>query len=246
MGYIYKIINIKNQKIYIGQTTKKRPTDRFFQHKYLALHPQQEKNISYLHRAMKSDGIDNFKFEIIEQVDNLLLNEREKYWIKQYNSLAPNGYNLTVGGQGTPGFSRPQSQEEKNKKGNSVKKYYQNHPQAREKVSQRTKELWKDPEYREKVISSNKKFYQQHPDMFKGKNNPMYGKYHTEEALEKIRAHAATRKLKIAQLNKDTLEIIQIFDGVKDAEKALNVSHGWLSKAARQNKIAYGFRWKFL
>lgn len=246
MGYIYKIINIKNQKIYIGQTTKKRPTDRFSQHKYLALHPQQEKNISYLHRAMKSDGIDNFKFEIIEQVDNLLLNEREKYWIKQYNSLAPNGYNLTVGGQGTPGFSRPQSQEEKNKKGNSVKKYYQNHPQAREKVSQRTKELWKDPEYREKVISSNKKFYQQHPDMFKGKNNPMYGKYHTEEALEKIKAHAATRKLKIAQLNKDTLEIIQIFDGVKDAEKALNVSHGWLSKAARQNKIAYGFRWKFL
>ena len=246
MGYIYKIINIQNQKIYIGQTTKKRPTDRFSQHKYLALHPQQEKNISYLHRAMKSDGIDNFKFEIIEQVDNLLLNEREKYWIKQYNSLAPNGYNLTVGGQGTPGFSRPQSQEEKNKKGNSVKKYYQNHPQAREKVSQRTKELWKDPEYREKVISSNKKFYQQHPDMFKGKNNPMYGKYHTEEALEKIRAHAATRKLKIAQLNKDTLEIIQIFDGVKDAEKALNVSHGWLSKAARQNKIAYGFRWKFL
>lgn len=246
MGYIYKIINIKNQKIYIGQTTKKRPTDRFSQHKYLALHPQQEKNISYLHRAMKSDGIDNFKFEIIEQVDNLLLNEREKYWIKQYNSLAPNGYNLTVGGQGTPGFSRPQSQEEKNKKGNSVKKYYQNHPQAREKVSQRTKELWKDPEYREKVISSNKKFYQQHPDMFKGKNNPMYGKYHTEEALEKIRVHAATRKLKIAQLNKDTLEIIQIFDGVKDAEKALNVSHGWLSKAARQNKIAYGFRWKFL
>lgn len=246
MGYIYKIINIKNQKIYIGQTTKKRPTDRFSQHKYLALHPQQEKNISYLHRAMKSDGIDNFKFEIIEQVDNLLLNEREKYWIKQYNSLAPNGYNLTVGGQGTLGFSRPQSQEERNKKGNSVKKYYQNHPQAREKVSQRTKELWKDPEYREKVISSNKKFYQQHPDMFKGKNNPMYGKHHTEEALEKIRAHAATRKLKIAQLNKDTLEIIQIFDGVKDAEKALNVSHGWLSKAARQNKIAYGFRWKFL
>lgn len=246
MGYIYKIINIKNQKIYIGQTTKQRPINRFSQHKYLAFHPQQEKSISYLHRSMKSDGIDNFKFEIIEQVNNLLLNEREKYWIKQYNSLAPNGYNLTIGGQGTPGFSRPQSQKEKNKKGNSIKKYYQNHPQAREKVSQRTKELWKDPEYRKKVINNNKKFYQQHPGIFKGKNNPMYGRHHTEEALEKIRAHAATRKLKIAQLNKDTLEIIQIFDGVKDAEKALNVSHGWLSKAARQNKIAYGFKWKFL
>lgn len=62
--------------------------------------------------------------------------------------------------------------------------------------------------------------------MFKGENNPMYGKKHTEEALTKIRANAATRKLKIAQLNKDTLEIIKIHDGVKDAEKELGVSHG--------------------
>lgn len=246
MGYIYKITNVKNQKIYIGQTTKQRPTDRFSQHKYLASHPQQEKNISYLHRTMNQNGVDNFKFEVIEQVDNALLNEREKYWIKQYNSLAPNGYNLTSGGEGTVGFSRPQSQEQRKKKGESVKKYYQDHPQARETLSQRTKKLWENLEYREKVTNSNKRFYQQHPDMFKGKNNPMYGKHHTEEALEKIRAHAATRKLKIAQLNKDTLDVIQVFDGVKDAEKALNISHGWISKAARQNKIAYGFRWKFL
>ena len=64
--------------------------------------------------------------------------------------------------------------------------------------------------------------------------------------LKKIREYAATRKLKIAQLDKDTLKIIKVFDGVKDAEKALNVSHGWISKAAKQEKIAYGFRWKFL
>ena len=74
----------------------------------------------------------------------------------------------------------------------------------------------------------------------------MYGKHHTKDALEKIRAHAATRKLKIAQLDKETLEIINVYDGIKDAEKALNVSHGWISKAAKQNKIAYGFKWKFL
>ena len=41
-------------------------------------------------------------------------------------------------------------------------------------------------------------------------------------------------------------EIIKIFDGVKDAEKALKVSHGWLSKAAKANKVAYGYRWKFV
>ena len=74
----------------------------------------------------------------------------------------------------------------------------------------------------------------------------MYGKHHTEEALEKIRNHAATRKNKIAQLDKDTLEIINIYDGIKDAEKALGVSHGWISKAARQDKIAYGYKWKLM
>ena len=82
--------------------------------------------------------------------------------------------------------------------------------------------------------------------MFKGENNPMYGKHHTEEALQKMKNYAATRKLKIAQLDKNTLEIIQVFDGVKDAEKALGASHGWLSKAARQDKIAYGYKWKFI
>lgn len=246
MGYIYKIVNIKNQKIYIGKTTKQRPTDRFSQHKYLATHPQQEKNISYLHRAMNKEGINNFTFEIIEQADNALLNDRERYWIKQYNTLSPNGYNLTEGGEGTSGFSRSQSKEQRQRKGKSLKQYYKNHPEALEEKRKRAKKLWENPEYRRKIVQGNKRFYQKHPNIFKGKNNPMYGKHHTEQALKKIREYAATRKLKIAQLDKDTLKIIKVFDGVKDAEKALNVSHGWISKAAKQEKIAYGFRWKFL
>ena len=246
MGYIYKIVNNLNQKSYIGQTTKQRPKDRFSQHKYLARHPEQEKNISYLHRSMNKYGVQNFTFEIIEQTENSLLNQREIYWIDYYNTLIPNGYNLTTGGEGTPGFSRHQSEEQKKKKRESIKEYYKNNPQIKEEKSKRTSQLWKNPEYRKKVTQSNKEFYKNHPNKFKGENNPMYGKHHTQQALEKIRAHAATRKIQIAQLDKETLKVIQIFDGIKDAERALNVSHGWLSKAARQNKIAYGFRWKIL
>ena len=246
MGYIYKITNQINHKIYIGQTTKERPTDRFSQHKYLATHPQQEKSVSFLHRAMQKDGINNFTFQIIEKIDNTLLNEREQYWIKQYNSLTPAGYNLTIGGQGTQGFSRLQSEEERKQKSASLKNYYQLHPDAKEDCAKRTRQLWENEEYRNKVTQGVHNFYDNHPTIFKGENNPMYGKHHTEQSLAKIRAHAATRKQKIAQLDKDSLEVIQVFDGIKDAEKALNVSHGWLSKAARQEKIAYGFRWKFL
>ena len=153
---------------------------------------------------------------------------------------------LADGGEGTVGYSRPQTPEEKEKRRESNKQFFINNPEAREKARERAMELWKDEEYRKKVTENNKKFYQEHPDMFKGENNPMYGKKHTEEALEKIRQHAATRKTKIAQLDKNTLEVIQIFDGIKDAEKALQISHGWLSKAARNNKVAYGYRGKIL
>ena len=246
MGYIYKITNKENNKLYIGQTTKEKPRERFSQHRYLATHPDQEKSVSYLHRAMTLEGIDNFEFEVIEEVNNSELNEREKYWILFYNSKTPNGYNLTDGGEGTVGYSRSQTPEEKEKRRESNKQFFINNPEAREKARERAMELWKDEEYRKKVTENNKKFYQEHPDMFKGENNPMYGKKHTEEALEKIRQHAATRKTKIAQLDKNTLEVIQIFDGIKDAEKALQISHGWLSKAARNNKVAYGYRWKIL
>lgn len=246
MGYIYKITNKIDNKIYIGQTIKTRPSDRFSQHRYNARHLTQENGVSYLHRAMNNEGIDNFTFEVIEEINNDLLNEREQYWIAFYNSMAPNGYNLTKGGEGTRGYSRSQTLEERVKKSISNKQFYIDHPEAVERCRETTKKLWKDEEYRHKVTESNKKFAQEHPDLNKGVNNPMYGKKHTEEALTKIRANSATRKQKIAQLDKDTLETIQIFDGVKDAEKALQVSHGWLSKAARADKVAYGYRWKFI
>lgn len=98
MGYIYKITNNINNKVYIGQTIKERPTDRFSQHCYLARHSEQEKSISYLYQAMTKYGVDNFIFEVIENIENDKLNEREQYWIAQYNSLVPQGYNLTIGG----------------------------------------------------------------------------------------------------------------------------------------------------
>lgn len=246
MGYIYKITNKSNQKVYIGQTIKERPTDRYSQHRYLANHPEQERGIGYLHRAMAKEGLDNFSFEIVEEVNNDLLNDREQYWIVYYNSLVPNGYNITEGGAGTIGHSRPQTLEEREKRKQSNKQYYIDHPEAKQMISERTKELWKDEDYRNRVTESNKKFYAEHPDMFKGENNPFYGKHHTEETKAKIKASSISRYKKIAKLDKDTLEVLKIYDGVKEAERDLQVSHGWISKAANQDKVAYGFRWKFL
>jgi hypothetical protein len=38
------------------------------------------------------------KFEVVEECPDELLNDREEHWIKELNTLAPHGYNLTTGG----------------------------------------------------------------------------------------------------------------------------------------------------
>ena len=94
-GFISKITNKLNNKVYIGQTIQK-PIERFYQHcakkcdKYIL-------NM-VIHKAIFKYGKDNFTFEVIEEVPKQQLNEREEYWIKYYNSYT-DGYNSTKGGQ---------------------------------------------------------------------------------------------------------------------------------------------------
>jgi len=47
---------------------------------------------------MRKYGIEHFHIELIEETDNP--EEREIYWIKQYNSYGSAGYNATLGGDG--------------------------------------------------------------------------------------------------------------------------------------------------
>lgn len=97
MGYIYKITNTLNGKIYIGQTVKSLQK-RFTQHKNNSNKPYFSQIVLY--KAFNKYGIENFTFEEVEQVDNSNLDEREKYWIEYYDSYF-NGYNSTFGGRAT-------------------------------------------------------------------------------------------------------------------------------------------------
>lgn len=94
---IYKITNLINNKIYIGQTInfKIRMNQHKNAHKY--------KNCSSpIDRAIGKYGHTNFSYEIIEYAKSLEdLNELEVKYIKIYNSLIGNdGYNLKSGGNG--------------------------------------------------------------------------------------------------------------------------------------------------
>ena len=94
-GLIYKYTNKINKKIYIGQTRQQLERRHY-------KHLTQLNDNTYFHRAIKKYGIDNFDLEIVE--DDIPLNqldERERYWIKYFDSYftSGKGYNETKGGQ---------------------------------------------------------------------------------------------------------------------------------------------------
>lgn len=95
-GIIYKITNLVNNKIYIGQTINT-IQHRFNQHINSAIH---QKGCPYLGNAIQKYGIDNFIIESIEEnIPFDLLNDKEVYWISYYHANNPDyGYNLTRGG----------------------------------------------------------------------------------------------------------------------------------------------------
>lgn len=95
MFYAYKLKNLVNNKIYIGQTNN--PTQRWAQHKSAVKHKTGTLLVT---RAMIKYGIDKFTFEIIAMAKTQdLVNELERELIQQYNTLDKTiGYNLDPGG----------------------------------------------------------------------------------------------------------------------------------------------------
>lgn len=82
---IYKITNLINGKCYIGQSVH--IERRWQEHK-------QPSATSIIAQAIKTYGIKNFSFEVLEETTVKDLDEREGYYIQLFNSIIPNGYNI--------------------------------------------------------------------------------------------------------------------------------------------------------
>ena len=97
MYSIYKITNIQNNKIYVGQTIKSLKS-RLTQHIYCAEHGLNTK----FSNAIRKYGKDNFIIEKIDCANNKEeADVKEIYWIKKLKSRNRNiGYNSTNGGDG--------------------------------------------------------------------------------------------------------------------------------------------------
>ena len=80
---IYKITRLKTGEVYIGKSTNVK--SRFAEHCKTAYGVGSIAH-SILHTTIRKDGVENFTFELLEEVPKEKLTEREKYWINFYNS----------------------------------------------------------------------------------------------------------------------------------------------------------------
>lgn len=114
--YIYCYTNKINNKKYIGQTNNIERRKK--QHLQDSIHCHKGHEISHnlpFHSAIRKYGINNFSFEILKIINTenwQEVNDTESQYIKIFNTICPNGYNLQAQGQANKGLNKSSLSEE--------------------------------------------------------------------------------------------------------------------------------------
>lgn len=142
---IYAIINQKDGKVYIGRAVDL--SKRRYEHKS-ALKHNRHCNL-HLQRAWNRG--DTFSFSVIEHCEPEMLNEREVFWIKRFNSTNKRyGYNICEGGDGCLG--RPCSDETRKKISNAVKGKTLSEESKKKRVETFKRHIAEDPSIRQHFV----------------------------------------------------------------------------------------------
>ncbi|MBR4384324.1 MAG: GIY-YIG nuclease family protein [Selenomonadaceae bacterium] len=130
-GIIYLLIDGTNDLEYVGQTTKTFE-ERFKGHLY---------GDQYIDRVIRKRGVDMFATAILKVCySQEELDYWERHFIKSRNTMAPNGYNCTSGGEGGPLCEETKARiSEAN-----IRRF--SDPEERAKQAERTRKSFEDPE----------------------------------------------------------------------------------------------------
>lgn len=179
---IYLITNKVNGKQYVGQTI------HTLEERW-ANHCSKNSGCVALKRAIDKYGKNVFDKTVIDTASSRKeLDEKEKFWIKALNTMSPNGYNLTTGGD------RPHLSEESIEKIRVANTGRKHSDETRKNISQSLKEQWRDgkrtghpiPEKCRYILPEHVK---KHGAWNKGlpkEENPLYGKPKKESTKKKI------------------------------------------------------------
>lgn len=251
-GLIYKILNTCNGKVYIGQTTQSLK-DRIAQHKC----DSNRNRSSALHCAIRKYGFECFEVEQIDHAHSREeLNNKERYWIDYYNSISPNGYNLTTGGDG----AFEPSEETRKKMSTSHKGVKFSKERCEKQSEQRRGENapWYgkrlSDEHKQKIRRANTGH--KHSDETRKKMSESHKKFYTDEMIKRWKeinknnrpTEEAIRKSQEVRMRKvRCLENGIVYFSLKNAGENMCVNYKLICNCCRgKRKTAGGYHWEYV
>lgn len=266
MGFIYKITNTKTNKCYIGETKMANVEDRWKGHRYTI---SKGVGCPALQNAVNKYGWDSFKFEVLIicfDEDRLIY---EKEYIKKYNSMVPNGYNLTEGGQTSGNLGQKHTEETKRKISEWSKEYHKN-PEVKKRKSEQMKAIMKETKKHINLgerMKKSEKWQKALAEKRIGSGacgtirsedtktkisksiKELYNKKDEESNLTFRQKHKQTMRkingIKVSQFTKEDI-FVKSYDSIVEASIDTNISRSGIQNNIKgRTKSAGGFIWKY-
>ena len=251
---VYVIRNNKNNKVYVGSTVNSERRKR----QHLNELRRNRHGNPHLQSSWNKYGQDSFSYEIVERCgDRELLREIELEHIKRLNALnRKRGYNIS---ESTTNFSASGKNHPlygKDFKALGYKNYWKG-----KKIPESIRIKMRKPRSEQAKINMSIN----HADVT-GKNNPMYGKKHSDATRKKISesltgkmsgdkhpmygkkrtGEFAGHKKRVAQLTKDGL-FIKEFVNITEAAKETGAIRQHISKCCKgERKSTGGYSWRYI
>ena len=188
VGYIYLTTDTTNGMQYVGQHHYNKEGE---------LDPNYHGSGVIISRIYK-ERPETLKEEYIKTCySDSEMNDDEKYYIKLYKTLWPNGYNLSEGGDGGVRCEETRRKISNSHKGLQAGEKHPNYgkhlsEETRRKISVSLKGKTPSEETRRKMSDSHKgknlseETKQKISEVKSGEKNPMFGKHHSEESKKKM------------------------------------------------------------
>ena len=236
---IYCIKNLITNKVYIGKSIN--IYKRIYSHINEIKRKSKNENRHLINSWFKY-GENNFEYFVLEylELDENLLKERELYWMQQYNSTnALYGYNLRMDSS-TKMIVHQETKEKLSKSVSGKNNPNYNHKWSEEKKKQMS-EL-KKQQYKDGVVSVNIEAIRK--GISRRNKNFIDNPKLKENMILKVREK--NTKYKIYQYDKNSMELIKVWDYISDIikENPNYKKHNIYAVCSGEKKSMYGYVWK--